>query len=891
MANDTQRDLVLAPGEYAYIQDRTQGAIKMATAPATVTPSQSDVPVKYDPKTGSFMQCGLDSVIQKNARADDGSYIILKNPEVDGKQPKPGMKGSVVEPMLRLGSKVVIPGPADFPLWPQQSAETIDGHHLKSNQFLLVRVYNEELANKNWSTAIMRPAAVVATQLPPDATEEQKAEAAKQAAAAAAAVTPVAKVDLTTGKLHVIKGTEVSFFIPPSGVEVVRAGSGEYVREALTLEQMEYCILVDENGSKRFEKGPQVVFPEPTEAFQVKDGAKKQNAIELNDLQGLHIKAIANCEANGTKFVAGQEYFITGKGTYDSKDVKVGPGVTIYYPQEELAFVKYDGKTKIFAVTVPEGEGRYVMNRITGEIETKRGPVQLLPNPCMYVVVRRVLTPKQVMLWYPGNQEALEYNLAIAGAAASSPTTRAGALSEGDFERATKGMMKSRGAPAPSALYASAVMNFAGETSRVSGDQKSMGDEFERSSGYTAPRTLTLNTKYQGAVLIEVWTGYAIRVISKTGDRRTVVGPQTVLLDYDETLEQLSFSTGKPKSTDKLDNSAYLRVENNKVADIIRVETSDHVMAEVYLSYKVNFTGPDEKWFSVENYVKYLCDHARSLVKSAVRKIPVEKFWTESTDILRDILLGEAEIMVDDTKGVATSSRPGLFFPENGMRVDDFEVLGVEIKDQVIRDLLALSAQEGVKSQVQLNNRRREVEVAKTRFQLEQEVGAAETALSVAQNKMFVERGAAELATALAGIANEIKKLDERAVELKKEQDLQTFESEQETNRKVAMAQAEIGIRSKEQELKLQELVKQTEAVVARFQSAQGGFSEALLTLSHNETLTKVAEAWSIQRVIGGDSVSDALSKVFAGSPLSGLVSKIINNGAAKPQSSVQPQA
>ena len=69
------------------------------------------------------------------------------------------------------------------------------------------------------------------------------------------------------------------------------------------------------------------------------------------------------------------------------------------------------------------------------------------------------------------------------------------------------------------------------------------------------------------------------------------------------------------------------------------------------------------------------------------------------------------------------------------------------------------------------------------------------------------------------------------------------------------------------------------EAVVTKFKAAQSGFSEALFVLSNNETMKVVAEAWSIQRVIGGDSVSDALSKVFAGSPLEGMVKKLLPNG------------
>ena len=99
--------------------------------------------------------------------------------------------------------------------------------------------------------------------------------------------------ELTVGKLLIIKGTDVSFYIPPTGVGVVPEAEGRYAREAMTLERLEYCILVDQNGKKRYERGPQVVFPEPTEAFLEKNGRRKFRAVELNEIQGLHIKVIA----------------------------------------------------------------------------------------------------------------------------------------------------------------------------------------------------------------------------------------------------------------------------------------------------------------------------------------------------------------------------------------------------------------------------------------------------------------------------------------------------------------------------------------------------------------------------------------------------------------------
>jgi len=121
-------------------------------------------------------------------------------------------------------------------------------------------------------------------------------------------------------------------------------------------------------------------------------------------------------------------------------------------------------------------------------------------------------------------------------------------------------------------------------------------------------------------------------------------------------------------------------VLNNKVSDICEVETSDHVRVKLEYSMRVNFIGEPNKWFEVENYVKFLCDHVRSVLKGAVKKHSVETFYAGSVDILRDVLLGRAS---DDK-----APRPGMRFEENGMHVTDVEVLGVLIDDAKISALL-----------------------------------------------------------------------------------------------------------------------------------------------------------------------------------------------------------
>jgi hypothetical protein len=53
-------------------------------------------------------------------------------------------------------------------------------------------------------------------------------------------------------------------------------------------------FLLDQNGDKRYVKGPDVVFPKPTETFIENKGQKVFRALELNENMGIYIKVIAD---------------------------------------------------------------------------------------------------------------------------------------------------------------------------------------------------------------------------------------------------------------------------------------------------------------------------------------------------------------------------------------------------------------------------------------------------------------------------------------------------------------------------------------------------------------------------------------------------------------------
>jgi hypothetical protein len=98
-------------------------------------------------------------------------------------------------------------------------------------------------------------------------------------------------------------------------------------------------------------------------------------------------------------------------------------------------------------------------------------------------------------------------------------------------------------------------------------------------------------------------------------------------------------------------------------------------------------------------------------------------------------------------------------------------------------------------------------------------------------------------------------------------------------------AELTTAIETAHQALVLEALKAEVDSAVARFGAVQGGFSEALLALSNHEVLAKVAEAMSVQSFVGGKTLTDVIDKVFAGTPLAGLMDKVkartLTNGHA----------
>lgn len=807
-----QRDLVLSTNEFCFLQSKTNGAIKTYTGPITMTISAQESLVVFNAKTKKFEETqDFEKAKQLFISAPEGWYVVLKNPATDNSHPEAAK--AVNSPTLEIGRKINIAGPVSFSLFPGQMTRVIRGHRLRSNQYLLARVYDAEAARKGIGTATIVD------------TEGKEITATPE--------------EYFVGQMIVIKGTEVSFYIPPTGIEVIPIeNSNEYVRDAVTLERLEYAILKDEDGEKRYIHGPAVVFPKPTETFvTAPKGGLIFRALELSPISGIYVKVIAayDEQKNGKTIhhPIGEELFITGNDQM------------IYYPRPEHAMIQYDGKYMHHAIAIPEGEGRYILNRLTGEITTVRGPQMYLPDPRKEVVVKRKLTNKECDLMYPGNNEVLMYN---------------NGLTEQAVERmAKKGLTGSAITDALNCTYSTANQESALAIFEANAN-------ISRGVSYTKPRTITLDTKYEGVVAVDVWTGYAINVVSKSGDREVVIGPATRLFDYDETVEAITVTHG-----DKEEVTAFLKTENNKVSDIINAQTADFVDVQIKLSYYVDFLEDyKDSWFTVNNYTKYLCDNMRSLIKREIRTYNIKDFYADSTEIIRNIVLD-----MNTTPETEATDKPfGRLFRTNGMLVNDVDIIGIGVEKDIAM-ILEKHQNELIQKSVELTDAAARMEVVtaladvkKREAELNNET--ALYALKLEQKRTEEEMRNEEMIRA--------KKREAKAAEAQAQNDLQSILTAIQSAEMARIKEKQDAEIAHAKELAEIEKAKQ-EAYAATVKeimsSIQPDLVAAISASSNAELLKEGMASMAPYALAKNESVADTVNKLLRGTPLEEVLDKV----------------
>jgi hypothetical protein len=645
-----ERDILVAANEYAYVQDLTKGDIVMYVGPTKISLSNTERLVelrndRFVPARAEEAGAGIHPFVV----ASSAQYIVLENPPKD--PATRSVKGSNSAVELLVGRKVVVPGPATFPLWPGQRAKVVDGHRLREDEYLMVRVYDR-----------------------------------------------VEGEDSPIGTERVVRGSDVSFYIPRTGLEVVPL-RGDYVRRAHRLTKNTGLHL-------------RVIKPfEAAEGEQVPQG----------------------------RYAAGQDVFLSEREGF-------------FFPTDHLEVVG-----EVQAVPIAEKEGIYVRELESGRISTVVGPRSFLPDPTRVQLVERPVAPQTLALY---------------------------GISPGQSGR---------------------------------------------------------------ALAVTIPPNFAVMVTAPS--RREVVrGPQVRTLAYDEDLEVLALSTGRPKTDATLLSTCFLQLEGNTVSDVVRLKTADHVELEVALSYRASFVsreGGPQKWFNVKNYVALLCDHLGSILRAAARAIGIDAFHERGTEALRSAVLGEKP---------GEGRRAGRLFEENDMWVYDVEVLDVRILDQEVEVLLGEAQQTAItfeidrkKEELRLSNELRRQEVQRQICDAQIATAARTTALEQARREVLLAQAGSEVEQARL----------KRVGQAQAEADALTL---------TALAQAEAADR--QQAVELRALQAKVVAFRDQMQALHPELVSTLKALGNQQLAGELTRNLAPLSILGGGSVAEIAERLLRALPL-----------------------
>jgi major vault protein len=317
----------------------------------------------------------------------------------------------------------------------------------------------------------------------------------------------------------------------------------------------------------------------------------------------------------------------------------------------------------------------------------------------------------------------------------------------------------------------------------------------------------------------------------------------------------------------------------NKVSDVVEAETRDLVQVQVRLSYRVNFEGDPQRWFDVENYVKFLTEHLRSLLRGAIKQRTVQDFYPQAVAIVRDAVLG--------AQGDA-GTRTGRRFDENGMRVYDVEVLGVEIGDDGIATLLVGAQHAVVEQTLTLDGERRRLELTREREEIERQVQAIQ---AITREQAYALQRAEVVASFELERAKIQAESEGRKARLDASQaDQQALDAVHtaELSRRRSTGQLELEINEKDLALRLRELEAEVHAVAEKARAVSPDLVAALTAFGDRALAEKMAQSMAPLAILGGESVSEVLARLLRGTKLAKVLAPALADGERAPDAGAQ---
>jgi hypothetical protein len=208
----------------------------------------------------------------------------------------------------------------------------------------------------------------------------------------------------------------------------------------------------------------------------------------------------------------------------------------------------------------------------------------------------------------------------------------------------------------------------------------------------------------------------------------------------------------------------------------------------------------------------------------------------------------------------------------------DVDVLKAEISDKKIKDLLDGYQHSVVQANIQLEGKKHEREVTEQQEELTRAIANAKAETAKHNADLQVQVLSNELLVLMKRVSNTLEKTKkEREAETEIQSNLD-FTHGKTLDRSQKDADQAHAISKKAQDLELAMLTAEVEGIVKRFGAIAPGLGSALATISEHAVAERIAQALSVQTIIGGESFTDTWTKMFKDTPLAATMSRLLKN-------------
>lgn len=256
-------------------------------------------------------------------------------------------------------------------------------------------------------------------------------------------------------------------------------------------------------------------------------------------------------------------------------------------------------------------------------------------------------------------------------------------------------------------------------------------------------RAVTFRIKHNEAIHIQN---------NLTQQSKVVLGPQLVMLEYDEHITRSVLSGGTPKKEGMIQALA-VRLGPEFMTDEFQVETSNNATMKVQLSYNWYFDYDPEdqeslkKIFNVRDFVGYACSLLRSRVVAEVSTKSLDEFHKNSAKIIRSAIFKQTKNKIND-----------IYVLEN----NNFTVTNVDIKSvSSVDEQSKSSMQESVKMAIQISTDQVEATAKAEAERVEQEAKAF-----LDRQKTEDEKAAEKYRKELYALKNETESIQKTGLEV-----------------------------------------------------------------------------------------------------------------------------